>query len=440
MKQIIVLLLAGGDSTRLWPLEEKLAIPFLGKSLIFHALLQLSRFALTQIVIVHNKKNKSLFERISETFPHVSITLVEQKGEQGMAGAVISAQKYIGGKELLVIGPSDIYEDILLSDFFKLVRTPVDGILAGLRVNTYFPGAYLTLKGNTITGIVEKPLPSQVPSNIVNFVFDYFRNANILLDAIEKSKSTKDDVYEKAIEKLLKEGITFKLLPYTGYWGYLKYPWHILSLSSYFLGKIKGKKVKNAYIDKSAVISGNVYIEDGVKILENVKIIGPAYIGKGTLIGNNSIIRESIIGENCVVGFTTEIARSYIGDNCWFHHNYLGDSIVSNNVSMGAGTVLANFRLDEQVISSLIGKKVENTGKTKLGAMIGKQVRIGVNTSLMPGVKIGRNSFIGAATLINEDVADNTFVSMKNGKLVAKENKVFIKDSERESIRLKLKI
>ena len=440
MKNIVVLLLAGGDSNRLWPLSEKLFIPVLGKPLIYYVLAQLQRFGVREVVIVHNDKNKSLFEHTRSSFPNVSITLVEQTDSRGMAGAVISAQKYISDRELLIVGPSDIYEDILLADFVKLAGTRPDGILSGTVVDTYFPGAYLTMKGKTITGIIEKPIPSRVPSNIVNFVFDYFKNGRIIIEAIEKATTKNDDVYEKAIELLIHAGTAFTFLPYKGFWGYLKYPWHVLNVSSYFLGKIKGRKIKNAMIDKSAVISGDVYIEDGVKILENVKIVGPCYIGKGTIIGNNSIIRESTIGENCVIGFTSEIARSYVGNGCWFHHNYIGDSVISDNVSMGAGTVLANFRLDEQSITSKVGEKGQNTGKTKLGAMIGPNVRIGVNASLMPGVKIGKNSFIGAAACIDTDIPENTFIRLRNGKLASKENKAFIEDNDREKIRKNLKV
>ena len=60
------------------------------------------------------------------------------------------------------------------------------------------------------------------------------------------------------------------------------------------------------------------------------------------------------------------------------------DSIIGNNCGFGAGAICANLRLDE--------KKIEETNK--LGAILGDNIRIGVNTSLMPGVKIGSNTMI----------------------------------------------
>ncbi len=149
-------------------------------------------------------------------------------------------------------------------------------------------------------------------------------------------------------------------------------------------------------------------------IFENTKIVGPCYIGPDTIIGNNNIIRQSHIAGGCVTGFNTDITRSYIGDACWFHSNYIGDSVLEGNVSMGSGSVLANLRLDEGTIWSEVGGTRINTMRTKLGTIIGRDVRIGVNTSVMPGVKIGSQSFIGAGTIIDKDISDASFCMAKS--------------------------
>ena len=44
-----------------------------------------------------------------------------------------------------------------------------------------------------------------------------------------------------------------------------------------------------------------------------------------------------------MTGFNTDITRSYIGDNCWFHSNYIGDSVLEGNVSMGSGAAIGKF-------------------------------------------------------------------------------------------------
>ena len=224
-------------------------------------------------------------------------------------------------------------------------------------------------------------------------------------------------------------------LPYKGYWGYMKYPWHVLSICDYFLRNLKGKKIKKAYIAKTATITGDVYIEDNCRIMDNATVVGPTYIGRASIIGNNSLVRESMIGDRCVVGYATEVVRSWIGNDSWFHTNYIGDSVVSRNTAMGAGSVLANFRLDEQPITSGITDKKAATGRVKLGSITGENVRIGVNTSVMPGVKIGRNCVVGAGVCLDKDIPNESFVKLrKHSYEISINKKVKVKSMVRKNV------
>lgn len=440
MQDIIVLLLAAGDSTRMWPLPDKHFLEYLEKSLIGHVLSQLYKWGLRNFIIISNAENRIKFQHLVEANKDKNIQIIIQENKDGMGGAVLSAKHAIRSKKILVVGPSDIFEDILLSDFERLLKEDPDGIITGTTKESYFPGAYLTVEKGQIKGIIEKPKPDKLPSNIVTFVFDYFKNAENLISAIESIGTDKEDSFERAIELLVSEGSILRLLHYRGFWGYMKYPWHVLNVSSYFLNKINNIKIMDkTLIDESAVISGNVFIQEGVRILENAKVIGPAYIGRGTIIGNNAIVRESMVGENCVIGFGCEIVRSHIGDNCWFHSNYIGDSVISCNVSMGAGSILANFRLDEDIIKSAISKILLDTGKIKLGAIIGENVRIGVNTSIMPGVKIGRDSFIGAGVVLDRDLPEEKYCSLASSNYKIAKNKIKIPNGLRNTQRSELK-
>lgn len=431
MSNIKVILLTAGDSSRLWPLTDKNFINFFNRPLVYYTLAQLKRFSLTQVVAVVNSSNIKQFNDIKFQFPDLNISLVEQGSLGGMAGAMLSAEKYIKGDKILVISPTDVVEDKLFSDFKRYLAVKPDGLLAGTTSTYYFPGGYLTVSGGYITDLVEKPLPERVPGNLVRFVFNYFKNADFLISAIKKIKSNKDDIYEKAIKLLIKNNFRLKFLPYKGFWGHIKYPWHILSMNEYFLGKIKLKVSPNTDIHSSVIIEGEVIIEDKVRIMENVKIIGPTYIGSKTIIGNNSLIRQSHLGSNCVIGFSCEIARSHIGNNCWFHSNYLGDSIIADNVSMGAGAVIANFRLDEQNIKSVVNEKKIDTNKLKLGAVIGENTRIGINASLMPGVKIGSNSIVGSGVVLSQDLTDNKFCSVTDKSYVIRKNAIKVNSTYR---------
>ncbi len=439
MKDLVVLILAGGNSDRFWPLSDKNSLSFLGKPLVYFSLAQFRKFGLKDIVIVINKTNRLMFLNLKNYFSDLHITLLEQTDPRGMAGAIVSAKELIKGKKLLIVNSSDIYEDILFSSFISELKTNSEGIITGIKQDSYFPGGYLKISGNKVLEIIEKPSPDKIPSDTVSLVFDYFKNSDKLLSAISEVTSISDDVFEKAINILIKEGMGFKLLAYSGFWGYLKYPWHTLNIMSYFLNKISDQKIKKGFIHKSAVISGNVYIEEGARILENTKIVGPTYIGQGTIIGQNCLVRESMIGANCVVGYSSEIARSFIAENCWFHTNYIGDSVISENVSMGAGTVLANYKLDETTINSFISKQKLDTGKVKLGSVIGKNVRIGVNCSIMPGIKIGENSLVGASIILDKDLPSNKYCVFSGSNYITKDNLVNLSKKTRNEVRGALK-
>ncbi|MBI3379879.1 NTP transferase domain-containing protein [Candidatus Gottesmanbacteria bacterium] len=440
MDDLTILLLAGGDSDRFWPLGDKHSIKFLGKPFVYYHLSQFSKLGFKNIVIIVNKNNEAFFHNLKNDFTPLDINLVLQADGKGMAGAILSAKHLIQNKRIIIRNSSDIYEDILLPSIISELKENPDGILTGVSQSSYFPGGYLQISDNKIVGIIEKPSPEKIPSNIVTIAFNYFKDANLLINVLSKMQSTKDDIFEKTIDFLIKEGAEFKFLPYKGYWGYLKYPWHVLDINSYFLHKIKGQKIKKAIIHKSSILSGDVYLEDGVRILENSKIAGPTYIGSGTIIGQNCLIRESMIGANCVVGFSTEIARSYIGDNCWFHSNYLGDSIISSNVAMGAGTVLANYKLSEGSIMSFIKEDKVDTGKVKLGSMIGPNVRIGINSSIMPGIKIGKGSFVGAGVILDKDLPDDRFAYPTKSGYTLKNNNIKITQNSRSDARNKLNL
>lgn len=412
MKNPTVVLLAAGSSTRFWPLGDKNLLSFFDKPLISHQIEKIQQAGYTNIEVVVNHNN---FSSINRVFNHC---IIQEK--YGIAEAVKSALNKIDGP-VLFVNADDYFSSTLLQDSIDLINNKnPQAFLTAVNVTQYFPGGYLVIKDNKIIKIVEKPGPDKMPSSYFRFVFDYFKDTNLLKKELTTIVNPED--YEIAINKTIEKGLNFELLSYQDQWTSLKYPWHVLDLAHIFLSSIKKSKIAGpTQIDKRAIIKGPVIIEDGVKIFENAKVVGPCYLGKNVIVGNNCIVRESIIEEGCVLGFSTDIARSYIGPNCWFHSNYIGDSVLEENISLGAGANLANLRLDEQEISSFIKDVKINTLRNKLGTIIGKNVRIGVNTSIMPGVKIGSNTFIASAALIEHDIPENKFVCSKT-ELVIKDN------------------
>lgn len=404
---IIAIVLAGGVGKRFWPIKTyKSMVSFLGKPLLQHNIERLCEAGFKNIVVIANKEDKLLVENI-----HVSscqLTVVVQTQPRGMADALLSARKYINNKPCLVINAEDVVDQSLYNAIAGEVLRNTSFVV-GKKVREYQDLGYIRYSKDTLVEIVEKPGKGNEPSDLVNLVFHFFPDISVFLTIVEQAASDKDDVYEKALSIYAKNAFT-RIISYEGPWYPLKYPWQTLDIMGYLMQtKLKNHRGKHIDIRSNVLIDGPVYIDDSVKIFENTKIVGPCFIGKGTIIGSNNIIRASHIGPECVTGFNTDITRSYVGDGCWFHSNYVGDSVLEGNVSMGAGTVLANLRLDEGEIYSVVRNEKLNTRRTKLGAIIGRNVRMGVNTSIMPGVKIGSNSLVGAGIIADHDIPDQSF-------------------------------
>jgi bifunctional UDP-N-acetylglucosamine pyrophosphorylase/glucosamine-1-phosphate N-acetyltransferase len=310
--------------------------------------------------------------------------------------------------------------------------------MTAYQVQTYFPGGYLVINEKSeLCRIIEKPPAGEEPSDLVNIVIHLHTRPDILFDYLSSTASPGDDIYEQAIDRMIGDNYKCKVVPYTGMWKAIKYPWHILDVMDYFAEQITGYISPASHVSDKAIIDGNVILDENVRIFEGAIIRGPSYIGRNTIIGNNVLIRDSFIGADCVVGYGTEVKHSYIGCNCWFHSNYIGDSVIEDNCSFGAGAVTANFRHDEASIKTIGSEDKMDTGRNKLGAIIGNGCRIGINSSLMPGIRVGANSFIGAHVCLNRDLEANKLVLAESAYRVLP-NTAQPYQNNREELRRKL--
>ena len=102
-----------------------------------------------------------------------------------------------------------------------------------------------------------------------------------------------------------------------------------------------------------------------------------------------------LIGNGCVVGHTTEVKTSIMLDGAKAgHFAYIGDSILGNDVNLGAGTKLANLKIVDVEMKLKIEGRTYETGLKKLGAILGDRVETGCNSVTSPGTLLGRASLI----------------------------------------------
>ena len=161
---------------------------------------------------------------------------------------------------------------------------------------------------------------------------------------------------------------------------------------------MEGEKLEGA-----AVILPGSYLFDDEIIIGPGTIVEPGALIKGpVIIGNNSEVRQGayvrgdcLVGNGCVVGHTTEIKGSIMLDGAKAgHFAYIGDSILGKDVNLGAGTKLANLKMIPGSIIIKTDKKRYDTGRRKLGAILGDRTETGCNSVTSPGTLIGPRSVV----------------------------------------------
>ena len=146
-----------------------------------------------------------------------------------------------------------------------------------------------------------------------------------------------------------------------------------------------------------------ISIGEGTTVEEGAYIQGPCIIGKHCHVRHGSYIRPYLLtGNRCVIGHATETKCSiFLHGAKAPHFNYIGDSILGNDVNMGAGAICSNVRLDQKEISVHLSEKKFRTGLKKFGALIGDFSQIGCHVVLNPGVLLKKRTKIYLSSSIS---------------------------------------
>ena len=168
------------------------------------------------------------------------------------------------------------------------------------------------------------------------------------------------------------------------------YAWEVLGeLSDYI--KTLGATLSPEEYDHP---SEDVWIAKDAKVFPSAYLGGPCIIDHEAEIRHCAFIRGSaLVGEGCVVGNSVELKNVILFDNVQTpHYNYVGDSILGYKSHMGAGSITSNVKSDKTLVAVRCGAERMETGRKKVGAMLGDHVEIGCNSVLNPGTVVGRNS------------------------------------------------
>jgi acetyltransferase-like isoleucine patch superfamily enzyme len=204
------------------------------------------------------------------------------------------------------------------------------------------------------------------------------------------------------------------------------------------------KSINNYEVSQLAKIGRNVQISRGAIIYDNVEIGDNTYIGpycvigeptinyynnkqhefKKTKIGSNSIIRsfttiyeDVLIGNNFQTGHHAIIReKSIIGNNTSFgsFSELLGKSTIGNFVRIHSKVMLSENNLIEDYVWIFPFVVITNVKHPPIGEFqrttIKEYAQIFAHAILLPGITIGKNSIIGAGSLVTKDVPNERLI------------------------------
>jgi len=271
------------------------------------------------------------------------------------------------------------------NDIKKLMSTEGEVVIAAKEVATPEEYGILYVRGDRVEKLVEKPKEST--SNLANAGIYVFEPS--IFDAIDDTPLSPRGEYEitTSIQRMISSGkeVSYAVIEAQD----IGFPWHLLEANESILHRKKDWKILGE-VEPYATLKGKVDVGEGSIIRNGAYIIGPVIIGNNCDIGPNCFIRPATsISDNVRIGNAVEIKNSIVmsGTNIG-HLSYVGDSIIGEKCNFGAGTKVANLRHDGRNVICEIGGRRYNSGRRKLGVIMGDRVKTGINSMINVGTTI----------------------------------------------------
>lgn len=396
MINLQAIILAAGKSTRSYPLTvncPKALLKIANKTIIEHNLDALQGLVNEAIIVVGFKK-ELIMEKLGFKHDKIKITYVIQKKQLGTGHALLKAKDIIKERFIFMNG-DDLYsrkdiKNCLKHKYCVLVQ----------KVKDYEKWGIVTVKNNKVISIVEKP--GKFVGDLANtqlFVLD----KSIFKFKLKKSKRGEYEVTDYITQLAKKQAVDYTIVQ--DYWLPVGYPWHVLEANEFMLKRLKRSDIKGK-VEKGAVLKDLVIVGKGTVIRSGAYIEGPVMIGKNCKIGPNCYIRPcTTLADGCKVGNACEVKNSVCYENVSIGHlSYIGDSVIGESTNLGAGTIIANLKHDNANVKSMIQGKLIDTGRRKLGAIIGDHVHTGIHTSIYPGRNIWPNKTTLPGEIVKKDI------------------------------------
>jgi len=395
MKAVV---LVAGKGTRMEPLTSdcpKVMLQVTNKPILEHILNSAIQAGIEGFVFITGYLEQQIREYFGDGSKWgVSIDYVQQKEQLGTANAIGYAKGHVEEAFLVLNGDMLIGQE----DLKALISRTEEAVICVKEVENPSDFGVLEVENNKVVRIIEKP--KNPPTKLANAGVYLFRES--IFDFIDRTQASVRKEFEitDSIQMLIDSGAAVGYSPLEGRWIDIGYPWDLLKANERLLKDLKGRY--EGTVEPNATIKGEVVIGKGTAIRNGSYIEGPVIIGENCDIGPNCFIRPSTaIGNNARVGNAVEIKNTIIMEGTHVGHlSYVGDSIIGRRCNFGAGTKVANLRHDGKNIKVRMKGKILDSGRRKLGVIMGDDVHTGINTSINVGVMIEKGKYTSPGEIV----------------------------------------
>ncbi len=394
-------IMAAGEGTRMWPLTEnrpKPLLPLVGKPIIEYILDAVIDAGIDRITILIGREGRKIVSDIGHVYRDIRIDYRHQEMRVGTGNAALYAEEFDDDRFMFLNG--DILFD---AHMLYEIKDEENAVLAVYRE---LGDSYGSIEGNELLeGISEKVEGSRnVWINTGIYVF-----GREIFDALKAcAPSVRGEIELTDAINILASRLEVRVIKSKGFWMDLGAPWDLLNALPHLMDDMESRM--DGTVEENVSLKGNIVLGEGSVIKSGTYIEGPVHIGRNTVVGPSAYIRPySVIGNNCHIGNSSEIKASIVMDGTKIpHFNYVGDSVIGERCNFGAGTKVANLRLDERNIRANLKGRMVDTGRRKLGVIMGDEVHTGINASILPGSMIGSGVSIGPSVTVNGLVKSGT--------------------------------
>jgi len=404
------LVLAAGEGTRLRPLTSNIPKPLLlvaGKPFLSHIFTALQSAGVTEIALLVGWKALRIKEYYGDGSKFgLKITYLEQRVRLGTANAIGHAEDFMDEPFFVVNGDVVVSETDIKAMQEMFERTGKT-IMGAVTVEDPSQFGVVEEKDGKLIQIIEKP--KRPPSDLINAgIFVFTPSIFELIRSTPKSIRGEYEITDTINALSKSEDVLIHRMMME--WIDVGKPWDLLTANDIFMSRLVGKCEGD--IEENVVMKGEVVVEKGARIRSGSYINGPVYIAKGCDIGPNCFIRPGCcFGPNVRIGASVEVKNSIVmAETNLPHHNYVGDSVIGERCNLGAGTKVANLRFDDQNVRVSFKGGLIDSGRRKLGVIMGDDVKTGINAMIDAGTIIWERSVIGPGALAKGNIGPGSRV------------------------------